>query len=69
MKIYENSKILLVCLGLDYDKTNTKKLDSKSLKNLFHGFGIIERVLIFSKKTILKAFVEFQSLQDAQNCQ
>lgn len=59
MKIYEHSKILLVCLGLDYDKTNIQKLNSKNLKDLFQGFGIVERVLVFSKKTILKAFIEF----------
>ena len=59
MKIYESSKILLVCLGLDYDNANIKKLNSRDLKNLFEGFGFIERVLIFSKKKILKAFIEF----------
>ena len=61
----ECSTILLVCLGLDSDKTAAKKADVADLHALFRPFGSLSKVIIFSKKVLLKAFLEFRSAECA----
>ena len=61
----ECSNILLVCLGLDSDKSAVKKVDVTDLHALFRPFGSLSKVIIFSKKVLLKAFLEFRSIDSA----
>lgn len=61
----ECSNILLVCVGLDSDKSAVRKLDVNDLYALFRPFGSLSKVIIFSKKVLLKAFLEFRSIDSA----
>lgn len=62
----ESSTILLVCVGVDQPKPTYRDLHLDDLCLFLRPFGEISRLLIFSKKTQLKAFVEFVSLESAQ---
>ncbi len=55
----ERSKILLLCLGLDTNKKEIKKMTVHDLYKIFSVFGTLVKVIIFSKKNILKAFLEY----------
>jgi len=62
----EKSTILLLCLGLDSDKTEIKKVGVKQLKEIFDEFGHLKKVIIFTRKILLKAFLEYDSLKSAE---
>lgn len=62
----EKSSILLLCLGLDSDKTEVKKVDVKELREIFGGFGQLKKVIIFTRKILLKAFLEYESFEQAE---
>ena len=59
------SKILLVCLGFNANMRNTKKIGVDILENIFSSYGQLSKILIFSKKNLLKAFVEFEDLESS----
>lgn len=61
----ERSAILLLCLGLDTDKTEVKKVDVCELRSIFGEYGKLHKVIIFTKKTLLKGFLEFYDINDA----
>ena len=62
----ERSRILLLCLGLDSDKTEVKKVGVKELKELFGEFGPLTKVIIFTRKVLLKAFLEYSGFECAE---
>lgn len=62
----ERSTILLVCLGLDSDKTEIKKIGVEELREMFDEFGRLVKVIIFTRKIILKAFVEYETFEIAE---
>lgn len=62
----ERSTILLVCLGLDTDKVEIKKVGIAELKGIFDGYGHLKKVIIFTRKVLLKAFLEYDSFESAE---
>ena len=62
----EKSTILLLCLGLDTDKTEIKKVGVKQLKEIFREFGDLKKVIVFTRKVILKAFLEYENFENAE---
>lgn len=62
----ERSKILLLCLGLDSDKAEVKKLGVKELQMLFGEFGHLAKVIVFTRKVLLKAFLEYDDFAGAE---
>ena len=61
----ESSTILLVCIGMDSSEPLYRSLHLENIHPMLQPFGEVSRLLIFSKKTQLKAFVEFVSLDSA----
>ena len=61
----EASTILLMCLGTEQTHEQTKTLSVKTLRQFFIPFGPLCKIIIFSKRVQLKAFIEFSDLQDA----
>jgi hypothetical protein len=62
----ERSKILLLCLGLDTDMEDVKKMTVHDLHKIFKIFGCLQKIIIFSKKDILKAFLEYDTFENAE---
>lgn len=60
------SRILLLCLGLDTDKKAIKNLGAKDLLAMFSQTGNLQRILLFTKSVLLKAFLEYPSFEDAE---
>lgn len=60
------SKILFVCIGFNTKKCNTNKIGVKILESIFGSYGQLSKILIFSRKHLLKAFVEFEKLESAR---
>lgn len=63
----ERSNILLLNLGLDTDKTAIKKVGVKELKEVFEEYGQLKKIIVFTKKVLLKAFLEYEELDQAEN--
>lgn len=62
----EKSTILLLCLGLDSDKTEVKKVNVQELRDIFGDFGSLKKVIIFTRKILLKAFLEYENYEEAE---
>lgn len=62
-----NSQILLVCIGFNNDCNTLSSLTIDDLFLIFNPFGQIKKIIIFSQKILLKAFVEFEQEEDANN--
>lgn len=62
----ERSKILLLNLGLDTDKSVVKSVGVKELKEMFDSFGHLTKVIVFTRKVLLKAFVEYSDFESAE---
>lgn len=61
----ERSSILLLCLGAGVSAPDFKNVNVAELRGLFGEFGHVLKVVIFAKKTVLKAFVEFADDEQA----
>ncbi len=61
----ESSNILLLCLGLNCNKKNARNLKISELRQMFSVYGTLKKIMIFSKKTILKAFLEYETKEGA----
>lgn len=61
----EKSRILLLNLGLDTDKIEIKKIGVAELKEIFNDFGHLTKVIVFTRKVLLKAFLEYDSFDSA----
>lgn len=62
----EESTILLICVGLEPLSQKLKELSTDDLHDLFVTFGDLVKVIIFSKKVHLKAFIEFTNFKNAR---
>lgn len=62
-----NSNILLLCLGLDTNKKEAKKANVNDLLNIYGNYGNLKKIMIFSKKNILKGFLEYSTKEEAAN--
>lgn len=62
----EKSKIILLCLGLNIKNKKIQDLHLKDIYKIFQIFGKILKIIIFSKKKILKAFLEFDNFEITQ---
>jgi len=61
----ERSDILLLCLGPDTDSTNISNVTVKDLFQVFSSFGALRKIIIFKKKILLKAFLQFRKVESA----
>lgn len=61
----ENSRILLICIGLNPNIGYPQEVSINDLFLIFHIFGKINSIVIFSQKSPVKAFVEFSSITEA----
>ena len=62
----QNSNILLLCLGLDTNKKEAKKANVNDLLKIYGNYGNLKKIMIFSKKNILKGFLEYSTKKEAQ---
>lgn len=62
----ERSKILLLCLGLDVDRTQTNQLTTEALYSIYRTFGKLEKIVLFSRNPLIKAFLEYSDSTSAE---
>lgn len=62
----ERSKILLLNLGLDCKKADVQKVGVKELKEIFGCHGKLNKVIVFTRKVLLRAFLEFETFEGAE---
>lgn len=60
-KKQSGSKVLLCCISSNGDPSLLDTVNINTLEDLFSPFGVLSKLLIFSRKTIFKAFVEFNN--------
>jgi len=63
------SKILLLCLGTEKAGKKPKEIPLADIRDVFSRFGNLNRILIFSKTAVFKAFLEFEDIKEAQTAQ
>ena len=63
------SNILLVCLNSSHNLMSASQPTTKDLRRIFSSFGRLRKTIIFSRKTIFKAFVEFYDSASAMKAQ
>lgn len=61
----ERSTILLVILGIDAPAGASRAMNVALLQSIFEHFGSLQRIIIFTKDVIVKAFIEFSAPEDA----
>ena len=59
------SRILLLCLRIEKGFKSSDTVPVSFLKDLFEPFGALRKIIVFSHKRILKAFVEFENTDSA----
>ena len=69
MNNIENSRILLICIGLNPNIGYPQEVSIDDLFLIFHIFGKINSIVIFSQKSPVKAFLEFSKGEEAQKVQ
>lgn len=62
----EDSTILLMCLGQELGRSGACETSVIELQRVFAPFGSLRKIIIFSRKFVLKAFVEFGRIEDAR---
>ena len=62
----ERSNILLLCLGLDVDRSSIAQVTTRILYCIFRPFGPLNKIVLFSKNPIVKAFLEYKDLDSSQ---
>lgn len=62
----DGSKILLACFGLNVNRQNLKDLTMQEISPIFAPFKSLARILIFTRKDLVKAFIQFEDREDAQ---
>lgn len=60
------SSILLLNLGLDSDKCAIKKVGVRELKAIFAEYGRLRKIIVFTRKVLLKAFLEYEDISQAE---
>jgi hypothetical protein len=61
----ERSDILLLCLGPDTETSSIDDVTVADLYEIFGIFGALNKVIIFKKKVLLKAFLQFRRVENA----
>jgi RNA recognition motif-containing protein len=61
----ERSDILLLCLGPDSEKFSIKNVTVRDLFEVFSPFGSLKRIIIFKKKILMKAFLQYHKCENA----
>lgn len=62
----QKSSILLLNLGLDTDKSAIKSVGVAELKQIFGDYGTLKKIIVFTRKVLLKAFVEYEDTLQAE---
>lgn len=62
----ECSSILLVCLGREAGCADPQAAGLAELFAAFSPFGALRRIIVFSRRFVVKAFVEFAAAEDAR---
>ena len=60
------SAILLLCLGYEQPDQPAYHIRAHDFVALFQPFGILRKIIIFSKNPVLKAFIEFADIKFAR---
>lgn len=61
----DSSKILLACFGLNVNRQNLKELTMQEIIPIFTPYKSLLRILIFTRKDLVKAFIQFDSMEDS----
>lgn len=61
----ETSTILLACIGVDEPSARYRDLHVDDLHTVFSQFGEVCKVIIFSKRSQLKAFIEYMTAEQS----
>lgn len=59
------SNVLLTLLGIEPAVDVISRIDISLIQSIFEGFGVLRKIIIFSKEIVVKAFVEFESVEQA----
>lgn len=62
----EKSRILLLCIRLNSEPGSPQEVSIDDLFLVFHIFGKIQSIVIFSQKSPIKAFLEFSQIEEAE---
>lgn len=62
----QDSTILLACFGQELGRVQGCESGVLDLQRVFAPFGSLRKIIIFSRKFVLKAFVEFGRIEDAR---
>lgn len=65
----DNSKILLLCLGTEKSNRKPRDISIADIHDVFSRFGDLNKILIFAKTTIFKAFLEFEDAEGSRTAQ
>ncbi len=61
-----NSNILLLCLGKNIDQEKLQETTAKDIQKIFQNYGELTKIMILSKNSNLKAFVEYKEVSEAK---
>ena len=64
-KTGKSSNIILLCINLPSKKTSIEDQNPQTLHQIFSPFGLIKKIMIFCKRILFKAFIEFSSIESA----
>lgn len=67
MNTKANSTILLLCLDTEKSLRKPKDIMVSDLYDCFSKYGEVDKILIFSKSIIFKAFIELKKKEDAKS--
>lgn len=65
-RLEQPSNVLLACVGLNIKRSKAQKITMNDLVHLFNKQKNLEKILIFSRKDVVKAFIEFRTVEAAQ---
>lgn len=63
MNTKDSSKILLLCLNTEKSVRKSKEIMITDIYDCFGRFGGLQKILVFSKAAISKAFIEFDEFE------
>ena len=63
----ELSNVLLTLLGIEPPADVLSSIDISLIQSIFEKFGVLRKIIIFSKDVVVKAFVEFESTEQASS--
>lgn len=59
------SNVLLALLGIEPKTDVISRIDITLIESIFEEFGVLRKIIVFSKEIVVKAFIEFESVEQA----